>query len=110
MELEQEREYQRQTVEDAEEDIDEPSEAAPARASGMSAEQEYQKRYAYHCFDECRLDDDRAKYETWRLFTKPDPGGEMMKCYVSLLALKGLGHLVTRVPEQEFSGLATVGD
>ena len=41
-------------------------------ASGMTCEEEYHKSYAYDCFDESRLPDDPAQYETWRLIPQPD--------------------------------------
>ena len=43
---------------------------ANSSASGMGAEGEYHKSYAYDCFDVSRLDDDPAKYETWRLYSE----------------------------------------
>ena len=54
--------------------------------SGMNAEDEHNKVYAYNCWDPCRLDDDPAVYDTWQAQQELDPeNGAMVDVgYVNL--------------------------
>ena len=53
--------------------------------SGMNAEDEGYKVYAYNCWDPCRLDDDPAVYDTWQVQQVLEDDGAMVEVgYVNL--------------------------
>ena len=53
--------------------------------SGMNAEDEHYKVYAYNCWDPCRLDDDPAVYDTWQVQQVLEDDGAMVEVgYVNL--------------------------